>query len=58
MRRFKNRIWTKDEYLMKYKSLNSSDTVTVYYADAVLFILCDGEIVSTYEEWNLSLIHI
>ena len=48
--RFKNRIWTSDEYLIKYKMLNSPQAVTEYSAEGVTMIKCDGELVTTYEE--------
>ena len=53
MRRFKNRIWTKDEYLMFYETLNNPEGTTIYYKDTVLFIKCDDKIVKTREEWDI-----
>lgn len=52
MGKFKNRIWTNEDYLMFYEKLNSPETLTIYKKDYVLCIRCDGELITTREEYD------
>ena len=53
MGKFKNRIWTRDEYLINYATLNKPEAISIYYPDTVLFVKCDGEIVTQAQMHDL-----